>query len=117
MLSDQLRQAGRVLDDAIAVVLDRVIVQGSSRTLDRTDARTLRTIVLTGVLRRLLLELGARADRLTTRTMKPMIRAIGDTTGGTRLFQFSEGVIVRVTRTAVVVSVEDESRLVRVARR
>ena len=116
MLSDQLRQAGRVLDDAIAVVLDRVIVQGSSRTLDRTDARTLRTIVLTGALRRLLLELGARADRLTTRTMKPMIRAIGDTTGGTRLFQFSEGVIVRVTRTAVVVSVEAESRLVRAAR-
>lgn len=109
MLADQLRQAGRVIEDAISVVLDRVIVQGGSRTLDRTDARTLRAMVLSGVLRHLLLELGARADRLTTRSMKPMIRAIRDTTGGSRLFQFSEGVTVLVTRTAIIVSVEKEA--------
>ncbi len=109
MLADQLRQAGKVLDDAVSVVLDRVIVQGDSRTLDRTDARTLRMIVLSGVLRHLLLELGARADRLTTRSMKPMLRAIRDTTGGSRLFQFSEGVTALITRTAIVVSAEKES--------
>jgi len=103
-LSDQLQQARRVLDDAINVVMDRVIIHDHNRTLDRTDARMLRTIVLTGVLRQLLITCGSHKDRLTSRAMRPLIRAIRDTTGGGREFQFSGGALVRVTRTTIIVS-------------
>ena len=108
-LSDHLRQASRVLTDAIESAADRVIVTGPVRTLDRTDARTLRRIVLAGLLRRLLLELGAKADRIGNRALSPLLRAIGDTTGGSRSFDFSGGVSVLVTRQVITLGRADPS--------
>ncbi len=96
-----------LLSDAIAAAADRVVVTkndsgGVDRIIDRTDARTLRSVVLTGLLRRLLIEAGARADRLGARALKPVLRAIRDTTGGTRTFNLSRATIV-LTRHAVTI--------------
>lgn len=102
-LSDHLRQAARLLTDAVDAAADRVVVTGDLRMLDRTDARTLRPIVLAGLLRRLLLEMGARPDRIGSRALSPLVRAIGDTTGGSRSFDFSGRITVLVTRQVITI--------------
>ena len=102
-LADHVRQVSRVLDDAVRAMLDRVVVEGNERIIDRTDARSQRVVVLGGLLRKLLIEMGVGADRLTWRALKPMVRAIRDTTGGTRTFDLTGGVKVKVTRATVTI--------------
>jgi hypothetical protein len=60
-------------------------------------------VVLSGLLRRLLIQAGAKADRLGGRALHPVLRAIRDTTGGRRSFDFSGGARVIVTRGEVIV--------------
>ncbi|MEX2213326.1 MAG: ATP-binding protein, partial [Phycisphaeraceae bacterium] len=102
-LADHVRQVSRVLDDAVEAMRDRVVVEGEERIVDRTDARSQRGVVLSGLLRTLLIEKGVGADRLTWRTLRPVVRAIRDTTGGKRTFEFAGGVVVKVTRAAVMI--------------
>ena len=65
--------------------------------LDRGEARQLPRLVLIGLLRRALIEAGCHRDRLTNRTLMPMVRAIRDTDGGVRTFDLSKAVKVEVT--------------------
>jgi len=102
-LSDHLQQVSRVLGDLIDIAADRVIVTGRVRTFDRTDARTLRPVVLAGLLRRLLIASGAKPDRIGENAMRPVIRSIRDGAGGERTFDFSGGVRVKVTRSEITV--------------
>ncbi len=97
-LADHLRQVEHVLDDAISAAADRVVVTNNEHTFDRTDARTLRPVVLAGLLRRLLVEVGVDADRLSGRALAPLLRAIRDRAGGKRTFDFQDGARVTLTR-------------------
>ena len=97
-LADHLRQVERVLDDAISAAADRVVVTNNEHTFDRADARTLRPVILTGLLRRLLVEVGVDADRLSGRALAPLLRAIRDRAGGKRTFDFQDGARVTLTR-------------------
>jgi tRNA(Ile)-lysidine synthetase-like protein len=101
-LADHLRQVSALLDDAVSAAADRVVVEGGDRVIDRTDARTLRRVVLGGLLRRLLVAAGAKADRLGGRALAPVLRAIRDATGGTRTFNLSRATVV-LTRDSVTI--------------
>jgi tRNA(Ile)-lysidine synthase len=59
---------------------------GHAITLDRAAARQMPRVVLTELLRQLLHEAGAPRDRLTRRTLAPLLRALRDTVGGQRAF-------------------------------
>lgn len=100
-LAQQMAQACRVVDLAIAAAADHVQREGATASFDRSDARTWSPLVLAGLLRRLLAIAGVAADRLGTRCLEPIIRAIRDSKGGTRQFQPGDGVQITVTRNAV----------------
>lgn len=100
-LTRHLREVSLLLDQAIDRAADRVLRQDHTWTLDRIDARTLQRVVLAGLLRRLLREAGAQADKLGTRGLLPLVRAVRDGAGGRRSFSFSTGVSVVVTRGTV----------------
>lgn len=103
-LAAHLRQVSRVLDTQIARTADRVLVEKNVATLDRVEAANTPAIVLTGVLRRLLLEAGIPADRAGHRLLAPIVRAARDSAGGTRRFDLANDVRVTITRETVVVS-------------
>lgn len=69
--------------------------------MDRGEARLVARLVLIGLLRRTLIEAGARRDRLTNRTLMPLVRAIRDSTGGTRTFDLPGGVKAVVNRESI----------------
>jgi len=72
--------------------------------IDRAKARLLPTIVLGGLLRRVLTtQLGVGADKLGNRALSPIVRAIRDQTGGSRQFALSQAVTVIVERRTVCV--------------
>lgn len=100
-LGDHLRQVAALLDEAVARAADHVMVQGNTATLDRNDARSLPTVVLTGLLRRMLLQAGAQADQLGRSKLAALARAVADRRGGQRRFDVGRRVVVVVTRQAV----------------
>ena len=100
-LADHLRAVGRVVQDAVEVALDRVVWIDGAATFDRTDAKLLPRVVLVGLLRQLLATVGATRDKLGSRTMGPMIRAIRDGRGGERRFDLSGNVCLQVTRDTI----------------
>jgi hypothetical protein len=106
-LAEHLRQVARLLDSAIAAAADRVRHESgpdgsfASACLDRLDARTLLPIVLAGLLRRLLHEAGVPRDRLGQHKLGPLLRAIRDRDGTTRVFDLGSKVRATVTRNQV----------------
>ena len=103
-LAAHLRQVAHVLDTQIARAADRVLVEKDRATLDRVEAVNTPAIVLTGVIRRLLLEAGVPADRAGNRTLAPIVRAARDNVGGTRRFTLANCVSVTITRETVCVT-------------
>jgi tRNA(Ile)-lysidine synthase len=100
-VGEHLRQVATLLEEAVARAADHVVVEGGSARLDRNDARSLPGVVLTGLLRRLLLEAGAKADQLGRRKLAGLARAVADRRGGERRFEVGSKVRVVVTREAV----------------
>lgn len=95
----------------VAACLDRMTNEAAPETrrdargivLDRVTARRMPALVLTSLLRRLLIEAGARPDRLGHRVLRPLVRAVRDGAGHQRMFQLSGGVQVEVSGDTVVV--------------
>jgi len=100
-LGDHLRQVTALLEQAVARAADHVVVHEGIARLDRNDARSLPGVVLTGLLRRLLLEAGAKADQLGRRKLAALERAVTDRRGGQRRFELGGKIRVLVTRQAV----------------
>ena len=96
-VTDHLRQANRLIENAIDHAADHVVLRHNPITIDRPKARALPEIVLGGLLQRLLLQAGVGSDQLGRRTLDPIIHAIQDTQGGQRYFQLARGVRVEVT--------------------
>jgi tRNA(Ile)-lysidine synthetase-like protein len=102
-MADHMRDAARLVDQAIDLAADRVVVTGNQASLDRIEARQLPRAALSGLLRRLLIEAGANRDALGQRVLGPIVRAARDGTGGRRRFDVGQGVCVVVTRQNVVI--------------
>lgn len=102
-MGEHLRQVAALLEEAVARAADHVVVEDGSARLDRNDARSLPGVVLTGLLRRLLLEAGAKADQLGRRKLGAIAKAAGDRRGGQRRFEISAKVQVLVSRDAVAI--------------
>lgn len=71
--------------------------------LSRDDARAMNRAVLTEMLRRVLIDAGVPADRLSRHALRPAVHAAQDPVGGTRRFAFAKGVTLVITREAVAV--------------
>ena len=71
--------------------------------IDRHEARRLSgcPAVLIGLVRRALLTVGVRADRLGRRTIDPIVKAVCDQDGSRRAFELSDRVRVVVSKRAV----------------
>lgn len=67
----------------------------------RDSGRQLRRVVLSGLLREWLTDAGVSLDKLGTRQIGPLVRAVRDREGGERSFAFAGGVTVWVTRERV----------------
>lgn len=100
-LTDHMRAVARIVEDAIELAADRVMWSDGSATFDRADARSLPRVVLVGLLRRILSAAGAVPDKLGSRTMNPVVRAIRDRQGGQRSFDLSGNVCLQITRDTV----------------
>jgi tRNA(Ile)-lysidine synthase len=102
-LGDHLRGVCRVVDEAVAEALSRVRKSEGKSIVPRPEARLLPRVVLTGVLRRVLLDAGTGADHLGAAALRSATRAVRDHTGGRRVFTFANGVTVAVTRDEVTI--------------
>ena len=95
-LADHLRQVDRFLDQSAAEAHGRLAC--GDRTLDRAGAGALPQVVLKTLLRALLADAGARADKLGHRALEPLAVAIRDGRGDRRQFTYSGQVVVEVDR-------------------
>ena len=100
-LADHLRQVDGLIDQITADAARHVTHDDEGAVLDRDTARDLPRVVLGSLLRRLLAEQGVGADRLGSRCIGPIIRAIRDREGGHRRFRVRPAVTVTVTRGGV----------------
>lgn len=100
-LADHARDVHRLIETEVARHHERVERDSVSAVVDRGEARLMPRVVLAGLLRRLLGELGVPGDRLGRRTLGPIVRAIRDRVGGTRRFELTQAVRVTVTRAEV----------------
>ncbi len=96
-VTDHLRQAHQLIESEIDQQMLRVTQQNNATTLTRRHARTMPRIVLAGLLRRVLIDAGVDADRIGQRRLEPLLRAIRDTKGGTRVFGFPGGLSLTIT--------------------
>ncbi len=92
-LSEHMRDLHRLVEEQIDAAL-RGVADGE---LSRASARAMSRVVLTGVLRRMLLDAGAAPDRLGRRTLNDIARAAQDGAGGSRRFELSGGTAAEVT--------------------
>ncbi|MFN3167683.1 MAG: tRNA lysidine(34) synthetase TilS [Phycisphaeraceae bacterium] len=91
-LGEQFRDLHQLVEQQVEAVS-----QGD--TLDaiaRREARGLNKIVLTQWLRRALIHAGVEADRVPGHALRPVIDAVRDHVGGTRSFDFANGVRIEV---------------------
>lgn len=101
VFADHLRDVHRVLDDAIEEALRIVEIEGDEAYLQRDTAIRLRRVVLSGLLRELLVNAGVPSDKLGSRQIGRVVRAVRDGEGGERSFVFAGGATVWVTREGV----------------
>ncbi len=101
--TDQLRSVHRVLDDQIDMEMDLVERGDGVATLERATAMGMRRAVLSGLLRRLLLDAGVPGDKLGAKPVGAVVRAVMDGEGGERSFAFAGGVTVSLTRDQITV--------------
>ncbi len=99
--ADHLRDVHRVLDEAVEAALRYVDHDGDQVTLSREAAKRMSRAVLSGLIRRLLLDMGAAGDKLGAKQLGQVVRAIRDKEGGERTFTFANGVTLTVTRDQV----------------
>lgn len=100
-LADHCRQVSAGLDHLTTAALSDVRYLDGGAVFLREEARRMPSIVLGSLLRHLLLEAGAKADRLGHRVLRPIVRAVRDHAGHTRSFQLSAAVQVRVDQKIV----------------
>ncbi len=103
-VTDQLRQAHHLIESEIDQQMLLVTREDDAVTLDRRHTRVMPRIVLAGLLRRVLTDAGTDADRIGQRRLEPLLRAIRDRKGGTRVFEFSGGLHLTVTRDQITLS-------------
>jgi tRNA(Ile)-lysidine synthase len=99
--ADHLRGVHRVLDVAVASARAAVEREGDGFLIQRETGRRLERVVLSGLLRGLLEELGVPGDKLGAKALGRVVRAVRDKEGGERVFEFARGVRVVVTRETV----------------
>lgn len=100
-LGGHFRGLARLVEREVSLAAERAHRTEDGWELDRVEARLLPRVVLTGLLRRLLVGRGVRADALGNKTLGPIIRAIADGEGGRRRFALARGVSVMVERSVV----------------
>jgi len=100
-LAGHLADMAKLLDHAVDQAWALVREEQGGWVIGRDQARGLERVVLTGLLRRVLIEAGVDEDQLGGRVVGPVVRAIGDGKGGQRRFEMSGGVRVLVTRGGV----------------
>ena len=96
--AEHLRDAHRVVDDAVHEAMQQVECEGEATRFKRDAGKRLRRVVLSGVLRRVLSDAGVPGDKMTARQVGRLVRAVCDGEGGGRTFTFAGGVRVTVTR-------------------
>jgi len=79
-------------------------VSGQTAAAARDDVRQLQPVLRCMVLRSALENAGLDTQRITSGKLEELSRACGDEQGGERLFEWGDGVTVRVTRDQVCVS-------------
>lgn len=99
--ADHLRGVHRVLDEAVASAHSMVEREGDGYVIKREAGKRLERVVLSGLLRELLVELGVPGDKLGAKVVGRVVRAVRDKEGGERVFEFARGVKVVVTREQV----------------
>lgn len=99
-LADHLHACAILIDDQVHRAADRVVRDDHRLTLDRIDARRLPRVVLTGLLRRLLTQMGVPRDDQRATTLRRIARAVDDARGGQRMFHL-RGCVVTITRHAL----------------
>jgi len=99
--ADHLRDVHRVLDEAVEEVLKMIDHRGDQVTLSREAAKRMNRAVLSGLIRRLLVDAGVPGDKLGAAPLGDVVRAIRDKEGGKRTFTFADGVSLTVTRDQV----------------
>jgi tRNA(Ile)-lysidine synthetase-like protein len=104
MLTDHLRGVAKALDQEIDSARQRVFPRDNQPVFPRAEARRWPSVVLIGLLRRLLIESGVGADRLSTVKLAAIARAIQDRTGTTRSFDAGGNIRVLVDKTTVGIS-------------
>jgi tRNA(Ile)-lysidine synthetase-like protein len=103
-LSGHFRALHRLLRREAGWHHERAVVDreaSGQAVVDRGEARAMPRVVLAEVLRDLLSEAGAPPDRLTGRTLNPLIAAVRDTAGGCRRFDLPGGVTAWLTRSSL----------------
>ncbi len=100
-LGRHFRGMQELLDHTIDLAADRLRIEDGLATIDRLEAREMPRVVLTGLLRRLLIESGVGADQLGGRIINPIVRAIRDREGGQRRFDLPGDRRIEVTRQVV----------------
>lgn len=106
-LADHLAEVDRlIIEQVIALEREARIdpLPGATCTLARSLLRDASPIVTSALLRRLLAEQGVPGDALGRRSLAPLHRAIRDSTGGQRVFQFAQSLVVSVTRDHVAIA-------------
>lgn len=95
--ADHLRDVHRVLDEAVASARAVVVREGDGFLIKREAGKRLERVVLSGLLRELLEEVGVPGDKLGAKAVGRVVRAVRDREGGERVFEFARGVRVMVT--------------------
>jgi len=100
--ADHMRQVDRFIESQAAQHQINVVIQNQpTLMLKRTSARRMHQVVLTALLRRLLIQSGAQADKIGLRALQPMIRSIRDQKGGQRIFNLTDRLHIIVTRDTI----------------
>jgi tRNA(Ile)-lysidine synthase len=100
-LADHCREVEELVRDQANLYHERAVAErgaGGGAVVDRYEAKVMPRVVLGRILRRLLIEAGAPSDKLTKRTLTPLLAALRDRTGGERRFDLPGGVSAVVTR-------------------
>jgi len=71
--------------------------------MDRVAAKRMSRAVLSGLIRRLLSDVGVPGDKLGARQLARVVGAVRDREGGERTFSFAGGVTLSVARDRVTV--------------
>ncbi|GAB4108180.1 MAG: hypothetical protein Kow00105_14430 [Phycisphaeraceae bacterium] len=97
-LAEYLQGMQRVLEAAVQEAETCVVPVPQGYELPRPACRAMERVVLSGLLRKLLVELGVNRDKLSAPKMDRVLCAIYDRQGGSRVFQFPTGIEIIITR-------------------